>query len=36
MSLLQLEPQVVWKHFQMLCDIPRPSGHEQQLREHLK
>jgi len=23
-------PPLVWKHFQALCAIPRPSGHEQQ------
>lgn len=32
----QLQPQEVWKHFQTLCQIPRPSKHEQQLREHIK
>ena len=32
---LSLEPQIVWKHFQTLCNIPRPSKHEQQLREYL-
>lgn len=31
-----LSPQVVWKHFQTLCTIPRPSKHEQQLREFLR
>ncbi|GAA5012038.1 aminoacyl-histidine dipeptidase [Acinetobacter puyangensis] len=31
-----LSPQPVWQHFHTLCNIPRPSKHEQQLREHLK
>lgn len=31
-----LSPQVVWQHFQTLCTIPRPSKHEQQLREFLR
>jgi dipeptidase D len=29
------EPAIVWRHFQALCRIPRPSKHEAQLREHL-
>ncbi|EXT71757.1 xaa-His dipeptidase family protein [Acinetobacter sp. 25977_10] len=32
----KLSPQIVWQHFQTLCTIPRPSKHEQQLREYLK
>ncbi len=32
----KLSPQVVWRHFETLCTIPRPSKHEQQLRRHLK
>ncbi|MDR2061256.1 MAG: aminoacyl-histidine dipeptidase [Acinetobacter sp.] len=32
----KLSPQAVWQHFQTLCTIPRPSKHEQQLRQHLK
>jgi di/tripeptidase len=26
----------VWEHFQTLCEIPRPSKHEQALRDYLK
>ena len=33
--LEDLEPKIVWKHFRTLCDIPRPSFHEAQLRQHL-
>ena len=25
----------VWKHFQEMCNIPRPSGHEERIRAHL-
>lgn len=32
----KLSPQVVWRHFETLCTIPRPSKHEQRLRQHLK
>ncbi|ENW19587.1 Aminoacyl-histidine dipeptidase (Peptidase D) [Acinetobacter haemolyticus CIP 64.3 = MTCC 9819] len=32
----KLSPQMVWRHFETLCTIPRPSKHEQQLRQHLK
>ncbi|OWY40359.1 cytosol nonspecific dipeptidase [Xenophilus sp. AP218F] len=35
-DMIQLEPKAVWEHFQTLCDIPRPSKHEQQLRDYLK
>lgn len=34
-DLSQLSPQIVWKHFQTLCQIPRPSKQEYVLREHL-
>jgi dipeptidase D len=30
-----LEPAVVWKHFAVLCAIPRASGQEERLRQHL-
>jgi len=33
--LEDLEPKLVWKHFRTLCDTPRPSFHEAQLRESL-
>ena len=28
-DLSQLEPREVWKHFEQLCAIPRPSYHEE-------
>jgi dipeptidase D len=31
-----LKPAMVWRHFQTLCSIPRPSKHETQVREHLR
>ncbi|MBK8973082.1 MAG: aminoacyl-histidine dipeptidase [Hahellaceae bacterium] len=35
MSLAHLSPRPLWQHFQRLCEIPRPSGHEQALRAQL-
>ena len=35
MSLQQLQPHSLWRHFQMLCDTPRPSGHERAVRDSL-
>ncbi|SDB89578.1 beta-Ala-His dipeptidase [Acinetobacter boissieri] len=32
----QLQPQIVWKHFDTLCRIPRISKQEQQLRDVLQ
>ncbi len=34
-SLSQLQPCELWKHFSDLCEIPRPSCHEEAIREHL-
>ncbi|WP_028535935.1 aminoacyl-histidine dipeptidase [Paludibacterium yongneupense] len=36
MTMAELEPAVVWAHFQTLCDIPRPSKHETALRDYLR
>jgi len=36
MVISELEPKAVWEHFQTLCEIPRPSKHEQQIRDYLK
>ncbi|WP_417536987.1 aminoacyl-histidine dipeptidase [Marinomonas sp.] len=33
--LTTLEPKAIWRHFQTLCNTPRPSYHEAELREHL-
>lgn len=35
-DIAKLQPQEVWEHFQTLCEIPRPSKHEQALRDYLK
>ncbi|WP_293764198.1 aminoacyl-histidine dipeptidase [uncultured Aquitalea sp.] len=35
-KIAELEPRVVWEQFQTLCEIPRPSKHEEQLRDYLK
>ena len=34
-AILQLAPQNVWKHFYSLTQIPRPSGHMEQITEFL-
>jgi dipeptidase D len=31
--LLDLQPTEIWKQFQLLCDTPRPSFHEQKIRQ---
>jgi dipeptidase D len=37
MSILKsLQPADVWSHFAALCDIPRPSGHEQRAAEYVR
>lgn len=35
-AIAELEPREVWEHFQTLCEIPRPSKHEQHLRDYLR
>lgn len=35
MDLSGLEPAAVWRHFSTLCRIPRPSRHEQAIRDEL-
>jgi dipeptidase D len=32
---MNLEPAALWKHFAGILNIPRPSDHEQQIREYL-
>ena len=34
--LASLEPSVLWKHFDALRCIPRPSGHEEAVMAHLR
>ena len=34
-NLKHLQPHIVWSHFAMLCEIPRPSYHEAELKQHL-
>jgi dipeptidase D len=36
MSIAHLAPQPLWKHFQALCDRPRPSKHEQLVIDYLR
>ncbi|SBS38280.1 Cytosol non-specific dipeptidase [Marinomonas spartinae] len=33
--LTTLEPKAIWRHFQTLCNTPRPSYHEASIRQHL-
>ncbi len=35
-TILDLEPKRIWKHFYNLTQIPRPSGHEKQVIEHIR
>ncbi|MFD2231053.1 aminoacyl-histidine dipeptidase [Alkalimarinus sediminis] len=35
MDIAQLQPNTVWYYFNQLCEIPRPSKHEQQLVAHI-
>lgn len=34
-NLEQLQPALVWKHFKALTQIPRPSHHEEKVREYI-
>lgn len=35
MSIENLEPRYLWNHFDKIRTIPRPSRHEEKIREHL-
>ena len=35
-QLVELSPQPIWRHFQALCKIPRPSKHEDAVRTYVK
>ncbi len=35
MSISHLDPTLVFKHFEAICGIPHPSGHEQKLAAHI-
>lgn len=35
-SILDLKPALVWKHFHALTQIPRPSGHCEQVTEYIE
>lgn len=34
--LSHLEPSLVWKHFEEILKVPRPSKHEERIRDHVK
>ena len=36
MTIEQLAPNALWRHFAALCQIPRPSGHEEGVRRYLQ
>ena len=35
MSIQNLAPRHLWQHFDRIRGIPRPSRHEEKIREHL-
>jgi len=35
MKVTELEPKILWKHFNNICSIPHPSGHEEKLIEYI-
>ena len=35
MTIKELDPQIVWKNFYELTQIPRPSKHEEQAVEYM-
>lgn len=35
MVITDLAPQPLWRHFDTICRFPRPSRHEEALRDHL-
>ena len=36
MEITALKPQNLWKHFNAICGIPHPSGHEAGIRAYIK
>ncbi|MBQ1952143.1 MAG: cytosol nonspecific dipeptidase, partial [Alistipes sp.] len=34
-NLTALKPALVWKHFAAMTQIPRPSGHEEAIRQYI-
>lgn len=34
-TIHELLPNALWQHFSAICDIPHPSFHEEQIRDHL-
>ena len=34
--LLDLEPKLLWEHFDGIRQIPRPSKHEEKITEHVE
>ncbi|OZG74671.1 cytosol nonspecific dipeptidase [Hahella sp. CCB-MM4] len=36
MSIAELEPKALWENFQLLCDTPRPSNEEAELKRRIR
>ena len=36
MSVAELSPSILWRHFQLLCDTPRPSNEEALLKSRIR
>ena len=34
-TIESLKPEMVWKHFAEICNLPHPSGHEEKVREYI-
>ena len=35
MTIQELDPQIIWKNFYLLTQIPRPSGHLEKVQQFL-
>ncbi len=34
-NIKSIKPEILWKHFAAMCEIPHPSGHEEKIREYV-
>ena len=34
-KITSLQPQAVWKYFNAICQVPRPSGHLDKITEYI-
>ena len=35
MTIQELDPQIIWKNFYLLTQVPRPSGHLEKVQQFL-